>query len=200
MTTTTAPVPLRLAVVTGSSRSGRYAPAVTRWFVDAVGDRADLELDVLDVADLELPADGPALPPRSGQYDAPAAALAARLSAADAFVLVVPEYNHGYPAALKHAIDATYWEWAAKPVGFVSYGGAFGGVRAVEQLRQVVVELHGTTVRDQVAVPAVYAAFDQEGRARGEVPVIGDLDALLDQLLWWGRALRAARAEVPYAA
>ncbi len=72
------------------------------------------------------------------------------MAEADAFLVVTPEYNHGYPAALKELIDSVYEPWHAKPVAFVSYGGASGGIRAVEQLRQVFAELHAVTLRDGV--------------------------------------------------
>jgi hypothetical protein len=73
------------------------------------------------------------------------------IDAADAFVVVTPEYNHSYPASLKHAIDMAHGEWNTKPVAFVSYGGISGGLRAVEALRLVFAELHATTIRDTVS-------------------------------------------------
>lgn len=90
-----------------------------------------MALDVIDLADFDLPAVYPRQP-------GPAAkAFIKRIGRADAFVVVTPEYNHGYPASVKQAIDLPHAEWQRKPVGFVSYGGLAGGVRAVEQLRQV---------------------------------------------------------------
>jgi NAD(P)H-dependent FMN reductase len=121
-----------------------------------------------------------------------------RLEQADAFVVVTPEYNHGYPASLKQAIDLAKRPWQAKPVGFVSYGGLSGGLRAVEQLRLVFAELHATTVRDTVSLHSPWSAFE----AGGAGPAGADAAAqiLLDRLAWWGSALRRARTALPYAA
>jgi hypothetical protein len=99
-----------------------------------------------------------------GYSDAAQQRWAAQVARADGYVLVTPEYNHGYPAVLKNALDHLFSEWNGKPVAFVGYGGPGGGLRAVEQLRQVVVELEMVPMRQQVAIAGVYAAFDQDGR------------------------------------
>ena len=88
------------------------------------------------------------------------------LGLADAFVVVTPEYNHGYPAPLKELIDSVNAEWQAKPVAFVSYGGVSGGLRAVEQLRLVFAELHAVTIRDSVSFPGAWEQFDESGVLR----------------------------------
>ncbi|NYV75843.1 NADPH-dependent FMN reductase [Streptomyces sp. UH6] len=175
--------PLRLLVLTGSTREGRFAPVVTGWFLRVAAERDDLTLDPADLADH---------PDGEG--------LAERLAAADAFVVVTPEYNHSFPAPLKQAIDRYRDEWQAKPVGFVSYGGFAGGLRAVEQLRQVFAELHATTVRDSVSFPLAWERFDADGVPHDPAVPEGAAKAMLDQLVWWGRALRAGRAAVPYRA
>ncbi len=90
-------------------------------------------------------------------------ALTRRLAQSDAFVIVTPEYDHGYPAALKFLIDSIYDPWQAKPVAFVSYGGISGGLRAVEQLRLVFAELHAVAIRDSVSFANVWAQFDADG-------------------------------------
>ncbi len=82
---------------------------------------------------------------------------------ADGFIIVTPEYNHGYSAGLNNAIDYLYKEWTGKPVSFVSYGGVSGGLRAVEQLRQVVIELRMQPLREQVSIPFVRGAV-REGK------------------------------------
>lgn len=187
-------VGLRLAVVAGSNREGRRGGVVARWFAGRARLRRDLTVDVVDLAEVDLPMVYPRQP-------SPAvAALSARIDRADAFAVVTPEYNHGYPAALKQAVDLTSRGWRAKPVGFVSYGGRAGGVRAVEQLRQVFAELHAVSVRDLVALPMVWEQFDSSGQLRDPDGPDAAVATLLDQLAWWGRALRAARIREPYAA
>jgi NAD(P)H-dependent FMN reductase len=142
--------------------------------------------DVIDLVDVELPMALPLVPAPT------AAAFVERIGRADAFVVVTPEYNHGYPASLKQAIDVPRDEWREKPVGFVSYGGTSGGLRAVEQLRQVFAELHVVTMRDSVSFAMAWDHFDDSGQLLD--PTVGDraADTLLDQLAWWATALRAA--------
>lgn len=179
--------PLHLVVLVGSTREGRFAPTVAGWFAEHARRRDDLVVDVVDLLDLDLP------PVLTARRDAATDAYAARIDAADAFVVVTPEYNHGYPAALKHALDLCYREWRGKAAGFVSYGGMAGGLRAVEQLRQVFAELHVATVRDGVSFHMVGGRFDERGRPHDPEGVEQAATTMLDQLVWWGRALRAAR-------
>jgi NAD(P)H-dependent FMN reductase len=115
-------------------------------------------------------------------------------------VVVTPEYNHSFPASLKNAIDWHFTQWQAKPVGFVSYGGVAGGLRAVEHLRLVFAELHAMTVRGTVSFHMAPERFDANGEPREPEGCNRAAKAMLDQLVWWARALRTARAARPYAA
>ncbi|MFJ3882784.1 NADPH-dependent FMN reductase [Streptomyces sp. NPDC090077] len=192
--------PLRVAVVIGSVREGRRGPAVTDWFLSsAAAHHTGLDFDVIDLADVPLPL---AMPDWGGSPDpATAAALdgvSPRLAAADAFVLVTPEYNHSFPAVLKNLIDWHRAQWHAKPVGFVSYGGAGGGLRAVEQLRLVFAEMHAVTVRDSVSLHGPWSGLGPDGVPRDAVVTESAAKNMLGQLDWWGRALRTARATTPY--
>ena len=112
--------------------------------------------------------------------------------------MVTPEYNHSFPGPLKHAIDSLGHQWQAKPVGFVSYGGLSGGLRAVEALRVVFAELHAVTIRETVSFHSAWARFHEHGAPRDPELVNAAAGALLDQLAWWACALRAARAARPY--
>jgi NAD(P)H-dependent FMN reductase len=185
---------VRLAVIVGSTRQGRFADTVARWFLDQARGHGGFDLDVIDLADQDLPAIYPA-----GQ-NAAVEAFTARIEQADAFVVVTPEYNHGYPASLKQAIDLPYEQWHAKPVGFVSYGGVAGGARAVEQLRQVFAELHAVTVRDTVGLAMADQQFDADGQLADPTRANAAAKVLLDRLCWWAAALKQARATRPYAA
>ena len=179
--------PLHLAVIVGSTREGRVGSTVARWFVDRALQRDDVELDVIDLVDVELPS---VMPTRRGDA---VASYAARIDRADAYVIVTPEYNHGYPAALKNAIDLAHGEWRNKAAGFVSYGGMAGGLRAVEQLRQVFAELHVATVRDGVSFHMVGGRFDEQGQPYDPEGCGLAATTMLDQLVWWASALRTAR-------
>jgi NAD(P)H-dependent FMN reductase len=181
--------PLGLEVIVGSVRQGRFAPVVANWFVRRAEQDKRFDVRVLDLLDAGLPED-------LGETEQ-TAAFRDRLAAADAFVVVTSEYNHGYPGALKTAIDSAKYEWRAKPIGFVSYGGLSGGLRATEQLRQVVAEVHMVSVREQVSFHRARKRFDENG-ATGDGAAIDAATRMLGQLAWWGLVLRAARDAEPY--
>ncbi|MEJ7585578.1 MAG: NAD(P)H-dependent oxidoreductase [Acidimicrobiales bacterium] len=185
---------LQTAVIIGSNRAGRFAPTVTRWFMHQARTRGDMSFDVIDLAEVDLPAVYPMEPTPAVQ------AYVERIDRADSFVIVTPEYNHGYPASLKQAIDVPMQEWKAKPVGFVSYGGVSGGLRAVEQLRQVFAELHAVTIRDSVSFAMAHGRFDDAGELLDPADAEVAAKTMLDQLAWWADALRTARTAHPYAA
>lgn len=188
--------PLNIAVIIGSTRQGRFGPVVAEWFAAHARARPDLAVDVVDLVDVELPAVHPSRP--VAELDA----WRTRLGRADGFVVVTPEYNHGYPAVLKNAIDSIYPEWVNKPVGFVSYGNS-GGARAIEQLRLVAIEMRMWPIRSAIHIPtAIYLAvmnepvppnlelFNplKEGR-------INQVARFFDELLWAAQALTRARGE-----
>jgi NAD(P)H-dependent FMN reductase len=175
--------PLRIAVIIGSTREGRVGDGVGRWFVAQARRREDVEVSLVDLVDFELPA---RYPERATPAMAEFAALVAR---AEAFVVVTPEYNRSFPASLKQAVDCAYDEWRAKPVAFVSYGCGSDGVYAVEQLRVVFTELQAVTMRNHVGVDLLAGDPSDHEDA---VP------RMLDQLTWWGLALRDAREARPY--
>jgi NAD(P)H-dependent FMN reductase len=178
--------PLHVAVIVGSTREGRFGGTVADWFVGEASQRDDMVFDVIDLAELDLPMALPLVPATGVQ------AYVERIGLADAFVVITPEYNHGYPASLKQAIDLPRDEWREKPVGFVSYGGVSGGLRAVEQLRQVFAELHVVTMRDSISFAMAWEQFDESAELLE--PTVGSRSAtaMLDQLAWWATALRAA--------
>ncbi|MEU8896885.1 NAD(P)H-dependent oxidoreductase [Nocardia sp. NPDC048505] len=181
--------PLRLEVIVASVRPERFAPVVADWFVHTARTRPEFDTGVLDLREAGLPenlTEGPGSAP-----------FRARLAAADAFVAVTSEYNHGYPASLKTAFDTAKHEWRAKPIGFVSYGGLSGGLRAVEQLRQVVAELHMVSARETVSFHQAKRQFDRTG-ATQDGAAIDAAGRLLTQLTWWATTLRAARNSMPY--
>jgi NAD(P)H-dependent FMN reductase len=172
---------LRLAVIIGSTREGRRGPAVAAWFAAEVSAHAGFDVDLIDIADQAEP-------------------IGPRLATADAFVVVTPEYNHSFPAPLKAVIDAFSVEWRAKPAAFVCYGGISGGLRAVEQLRQVFAELHVVTIRDTVSLHGVWSHVGPDGRLVEDAARAGAARAMLDRLVWWTRALNAARLAHPFVA
>lgn len=179
-----------------SARKGRSGDLVGRWFVEQATCRDDIVVDVIDVARFALP--GEPHHDRAPETEKVLAELSPRLAQADMFVFVLPEYNRSFPASVKMLIDWHTTEWEAKPVAFVSYGGRSGGLRAVEQLRQVFAELHAVTIRDTVSFHGVREQFDQDARPRSPKECEAAAKRMLDQLGWWGLALRRAREETPY--
>jgi len=185
--------PIKVTVIYGSVRTGRLCDAVSGWVAARIKARDEYTLDIIDPL-----AEG--LTDLRGTDGAVEQAIAGRLAQADAFIVVTPEYNHSFPAALKHFIDGFNEPWHAKPVAFVSYGGLSGGSRAVEQLRQVFAELHATTIRQGVSFPNVWAHFDEQRHWLDMERADRNLNKLLAQLRWWASALRDARAGAAYQA
>lgn len=175
--------PYRLAVIVASVRDGRFAPVVRDWFIDRASARPELELEEVDLVEV---AAGPA--------------FTASIGAADAVMVITPEYNHSFPGALKTAIDSVGPEWRGKPVAFVSYGGISGGLRAVEALRPVFAELHAVTIRETVSFHGAWGRFDADGEPLDAAEVDAALSNMLDQLEWWAESLREAREARPYVA
>lgn len=191
---------LQVAVVIGSVRDGRLGGLVGNWFADQARKREDFAIDVVDLATLDLPTVLPAFGGTvSQETESKLQEVTPRLAAADAFVVVTPEYNHSFPASLKNLIDWHMTEWQAKPVGFVSYGGIAGGLRAVEHLRLVFAEVHAVGIRDTVSFPVVARQIGPDGTFPLEPDECTNAaKTLLDQLEWWGWALREARDARPY--
>src|SRR5690606_17353269 len=182
---------LRLAVIIGSTRADRFGPVPAAWFAGEARRHHGFDVDLVDLAGMHLPNS------LCGSDDSDA--LGARLDDADAVVVVTPEYNHSYPASLKIAIIYYHDQCRAKPVGFVAYGGMGGGLRAVEHLRGVFAELHAMTVRDTVSFHNFWDRFDDDGNPHDPSSTGKAAKGMLDQLHWWGRALREARTRRPYA-
>jgi NAD(P)H-dependent FMN reductase len=183
---------LRIAIILGSTRPGRNGEAVARWAHEVASRRADAEFELVDVAGLGLPLLDEPIPPSQGRYSKPhTKAWAAKVAGFDGFVFVSAEYNHGVPGALKNAIDYLYSEWNNKAAGFVAYGSA-GGVRAVEHLRAVMAELQVATVRAQVML-FLRDDFEDFSAFKPRQHQAQALEAMLDQLVAWSKALRTVR-------
>jgi NAD(P)H-dependent FMN reductase len=190
-----APRPL-IQIVIASTRDGRRGGRVGGWFTEIARARDDLRCELVDLLEWDLPWYRDAVVPPRGEYSAEATLRwAAKVAEADGYVLVTPEYNHGYPAALKNALDHLYAEWNHKPVTFVTYGGSAGGVRAAEQLVQVAVELKMAPLRPQVHIPMAGRIFGRDASGEVDRRHVDAANVALRELAWWARALRAARAD-----
>jgi NAD(P)H-dependent FMN reductase len=185
----------KLMVVIASTRPTRVGMAVGRWFADRATEHAAFDVDLVDLAELDLPFMDEPEHPRFARYvHEHTKRWSARVSAADAFVFVTPEYNHGYSAPLKNAIDYLHREWEHKPVGFVSYGGVAAGTRAVQQLKPVVSVLRMTPLTEAVYIPWVHQHLDEERRFQPTGAMETAATAMLHALEQYEAALRPLRA------
>ncbi|HEY5231003.1 MAG TPA: NAD(P)H-dependent oxidoreductase [Galbitalea sp.] len=191
------PTTPHIAIIVASTRTQRFADHPLTWVLAQTASRADLTFEVLDLRDHPLPfydhAGSPAMAPRAYASEAERA-LGEKLDAADGYLVLTNEYNHGYSAALKNTLDHFFVEWNRKPISFVGYGSA-GGARAIEQLRQVADELDMASVRPTVNILGQYVMAIRGGGDAIEVfaPLEPRLEALLADLHWWAIALGNAR-------
>jgi NAD(P)H-dependent FMN reductase len=155
--------PLNLMVVVASTRPKRAGAPIATWVMDYLATRDDITATCVDLKDLDLPLLDEPEHPRLGRYIHDHTKRWSKLvDAAEAFIFVMPEYNHGYTAPLKNAIDYLHHEWADKPVGFASYGGVAAGTRAVQLLKPVLTCLGILPLTAQVAVPMVASHIEDE--------------------------------------
>jgi NAD(P)H-dependent FMN reductase len=194
---------IKIKVIIGSTRQNRFSDKPAHWIYTEAKKKA-VEVEILDLRDYPMPFfNEPVSPAMSGgKYSNEIVnKWSEKIMDGDAFIIVTPEYNHGYPAVLKNALDSIFPEWNRKAVGFVSYGNA-GGARSVEQLRQVVIELQMVPIRSAIHIPVdVYMAVMNE-----KVPVDPDLfkplrdrldriEVFLSELISMAKTLKVAREQ-----
>lgn len=185
-----------LTVIIGSTRPGRAGLPIAEWFVERAKRHGGFTVEVADLARIDLPLYNEPNHPRLRQYvHQHTRDWSATIDRADAVVLVTPEYNYGYPASLKNAIDYLHEEWRDKPVGFVSYGGVAAGTRAVQQLKQVVTTLKMIPVTESVNIPFHAHFIDDEGQLQANDVMDAAADAMLDELLRLDGALAPLREQ-----
>jgi NAD(P)H-dependent FMN reductase len=188
-----------LEVIIGSTRPGRAGLPVARWIAEYAAKTGEFEVEIVDLAEIDLPMLDEPHHPRARQYTKEHTKnFSAIISRADAFVLVLPEYNHGYTAPVKNALDFLIHEWAHKPIGLVSYGGVSGGVRAVHALKPVLAALKMISVHDGVIIPFVQTFIQGSGDDRRFVPndmMETSADAMLAAISAWIPAARIVSAE-----
>ncbi|HWG01478.1 MAG TPA: NAD(P)H-dependent oxidoreductase [Trebonia sp.] len=184
-----------LTVIVGSIRPGRAAQPIAEWFTDRVRAHGGFDVEVADLAEIRLPLMEEPNHPRLRRYTfSHTHEWSARIDRADAVVFVTPEYNYGYPATIKNAIDYLHQEWKDKPAGFVSYGGVAAGTRAVQQLRQVITTVKMVPVLESVNIP-FHSQLIEDGKFHANDVLEQSATAMLDELLRLDAALRPLRAE-----
>ena len=187
----------QLMIVIAITRPGRVGLPVAEWFRERAEEHGGFAVGLVDLAELQLPLLDEASHPRLRQYTQQHTHdWSAMVADADAFVFVTAEYNYGYPAALKNAIDYLHQEWQYKPVGFVSYGGVAAGTRAVQQLKQVVGAVKLVAVVEAVNIPFVAQFIDNHGVLQANDVMEQAARAMLDELVRVQAALAPLRVKV----
>jgi NAD(P)H-dependent FMN reductase len=190
----------RIAIIIGSTRPTRFADIPTQWILAQAQARGDMDVELLDLRDFDLPffaevASNAWVP----SQDPRAVAWQQRIATFDGYVFVVSEYNRSLAASLKNALDQAYVEWARKPFGAISYG-SMGGANALAHLQNIGVELQMVPTRNNVRIGGsdffkVHPGFGGSGNLADIEPLIAPTaKAMLDDVLWWAKATMAARA------
>lgn len=198
--------PIKLKIIIGSTRKNRFSEKPAHWIFDEAKKITGVEAELLDLRNYPLPFfDEPVSPSYAKEpfENEIVKQWTAKIKDGDAFIVVTPEYNHGYPAVLKNAMDYVFKEWHNKPIGFIGYGSV-GGARSIEQLRQVVIELQMTPIRTAIHIPSqVYmAVMNQPLPVNPElfVPLrqgpADKVEQFLTQLISSAKVLKAGREQV----
>ena len=181
-------------VIIGSTRPGRIGLPIAEWFIDLATEHDSFEVEVADLAEINLPFLDEPKHPMLGEYvHQHTMDWSARVKASDAFVLVTPEYNFSMTAPVKNAFDFLSKEWSYKPIGFVSYGGISGGLRAAQQLRQVVTALNMMPMPGAVVLPQAKTMLDDAGKFVSTEVARKSATAMLKELRRWSDALTPLR-------
>lgn len=191
---------LKLKIIMGSVREGRFNAHATEWIAGLAKLRPTFDVEVIDLKNWKFPFYEDAKSSsqyKSGEYPTELRRnFAARIAEADGVIFVTPEYNNTISGVLKNAIDQIFVEWNYKPGGTVSYGST-GGARATTTLRQMMPEMHMAPVRTGVYIPAPWTLVDETNQLKAEAldAFVGSANMMLDQMEWWGNALKTARSQ-----
>ncbi len=187
----------KIKIITGSNRPGRFNPQPVAWVKSIAETVSGIEVEVLDLAEINLPFLDETLPPMMGQYtQVHTKAWSAKIGEADGFIFVTPEYNHAYPAVLKNAIDYLFTEWNYKPVAFVSYGAVVGGALAVEQLRSLASVLNMFALKEQVVIPNYWGGLNEDGEYQFTAEQGKVATEMLIKLAFWSEEMKVSRAKL----
>jgi NAD(P)H-dependent FMN reductase len=183
-----------LRIIIGSTRPGRVGPSVAAWITERAIEHGGFDVQVTDLAELNLPMLDEPNHPRLRQYaHQHTRDWSALVGASDAFIFVTPEYNYAFNAALKNAIDYLFHEWQHKAAGIVSYGGIAAGTRATQMLKQVLTALKVMPVPEAVNIPFVTRHLDEDGRFKPTELTDASATAMLDEVLKWTGSLAPLR-------
>jgi NAD(P)H-dependent FMN reductase len=185
----------KLKIITSTTRPGRKGIAVASWLYEFVtNNNPAFEIELIDLVEVSLPLLDEAAHPRLKKYEHEhSKRWSKQIDEADAYIIVLAEYNLGIPAPIKNAIDYLYHEWRYKPVGFVSYGGLSGGIRALQMIKQVVTGLNMMPLSESVSIPTFSTHFNEEGQFKGYDKLEKSVTTLMHELARWSQALKPLR-------
>jgi len=182
---------LKIGIIIGSTRPGRSGETVARWVYDNATNRNDALYEIVDLNDYNLPIfDEPNFPSAQKYTKEHTKKWSEKINSFDGFIFVTPEYNHSLPASLKNAIDYLNVEWNNKAAAIVSYG-AWGGVRAVEQLRIVLGALGVADVSTNLAL-SIFTDFENM-TIKSSNNQLNNFNKMLNQLIEWSEAMYSIR-------
>lgn len=187
----------KIAVVISSTRQTRFGEKPARWVFDIAAQRADVAVELLDLRDFPMPFfDEVASNAWAPTQNEGAQRWQKKVAEFDGFIFIVAEYNRSITAALKNALDYAYPEWNRKAAACVGYGSV-GAARAVEHLRTICVELQMAPTRTGVHLQgADFMAVSRQGKSLDELEYLkANVTTMLDELVWWTNALKAAREQ-----
>ena len=187
---------LKLNVVIASTRPGRIGPKVAGWVADFASQNSDFEVELVDLADFDLPLIDETGHPRAQAYEHEhTKRWSASAASADAFVFVTPEYDYFAPASLVNALQVLAAEWGYKPAGLVGYGGISGGLRAIQGEKLLMANLGMMPVPQEVPVPMVWDYLGEDGVFTPSEPIADGTRGMLGELHKWAGALKPLRED-----
>lgn len=188
---------VKIKILTGSVRPGRFNGQPAQWIYNLAKQQEGIEVELLDLAEINLPFLDEATPPSQGKYEKEyTKKWAATIGDADGFIFVTPEYNHSISPVLKNAVDYLYKEWNYKPVSFVSYGSLAGGARSVEHWRGVAGELKMYDLREQILLPNYWEHMNEQGEYQFTEQQESLAKGIVKELAFWSEKMKAARTEL----
>ena len=188
----------KILVILGSTREGRRGEKVANWAMSVLSKRSDANFELVDLRDWDFPFYNLPTSPSTekGMYQSEIQKKwGEKIESAEGFILITPEYNHGYPAVLKNALDYLWFEWNHKPVVFISYGGLSGGIRAIEQLKQVVIELEMIPLIKSISIPRIKTLIDENGKFI-EKSYDKKIESLGKYITLWSKELKRIRKNI----
>lgn len=186
----------KLKIISSTVRPGRKGPVVAAWIADLARNTGDFDVEVLDLGEINLPVMNESKHPVMKQYEHEhTKQWSAKIEEADAFVFVTAEYDHGYPASLRNAIEYLVHEWAYKAAGLVSYGGISAGTRASNDLKRDLITMKVIPLAEQVNVP-MFTQFinDQDQFSANEVSLKA-AEAMLKSIVRWTKGLKIIKED-----